>query len=70
MLISIAMLINSPIVSPKPEFGSWARATITIIRGEAITANNWDPASNASQRQTVRTDPDGRSILLRLTEFE
>ncbi len=70
MFLSLALLASVPIVSLRQNVQSRVRATVVIVRGQPISAQSWDPANNARQRQIVHQESDGRLIVLRLTEFE
>ena len=70
MFLAIALLASSPIMSPRSNVVSRGRATGVIVRGQTISAQSWDPANNAAQRQIVRKETDGRLTVLRITEFE
>lgn len=70
MILIFALLAGAPIVPPLPNAVGRGRATVVIISGQVISAQSWNPAYNAAQRQVVRKEPDGSLTLLRLTEFE
>ena len=47
-----------------------ARVQITILRSHRASPETWDPAGNPNQKEVIRTEKDGSSVRLRLTEFE
>lgn len=70
MLISLAVLFTTSAPALAPDSRALARAAVTIRRGEAINEMRWRPAENPSQRQVSYVEAGGRTIVLRLTEFE
>ena len=70
MLIPLAVLLTSSAHSPVSEPRAPTPATVNIRRGGVINAVRWKPAENPSQRQVTYIEADGRTIVLRLTEFE
>ena len=72
MIILIALLTTVPNAPPpaKIESRARARASVTILRGHAISARTWDPATQQAQREIIKKEVDGRHVRLRLTEFE
>ncbi len=41
-----------------------------VISGHEASARHWKPESQANQREVVKIEKGGRTVLLRLTEFE
>ena len=53
-----------------PKVEQRARASVTIIRPHRASSSSWNPTTRRDQKEIVKKEPDGRSVLLRLTEFE
>lgn len=70
MIFLIALLTTVPNVPPPARVESHARARGTIVRGYDISARTWDPATQQTQRELIKKEPDGSQVRLRLTEFE
>lgn len=70
MIILIAALATIGNSVPTPKLAHVARASVTIVRGREISSRTWKPSSQPAQREIIRTEKDGRPILIRLTEFE
>lgn len=41
-----------------------------IISGQEISARRWKPRLHLNQREILKVEKDGRTVLLRVTEFE
>ena len=71
MFLLLAILSSASISSPpSPKVERRASAAVQIVRGRAVSAENWRPAANSAQRETVQVEPDGSRTLVRLTEFQ
>ena len=70
MIILLAALATIGNAEPTPKLALEARASITIVRGREISSRTWSPSSHPAQREIIRTEKDGRPVLIRLTEFE
>ena len=70
MIILIAALTATTNPAPAPEAAEALRARATIVRGGEISATNWNPGLHPTQRELIKKEQDGRTILIRLTEFE
>jgi hypothetical protein len=70
MIILIAVLTMVSDAQPTPKLVRNARASVTIARGSEISSKTWKPASRPSQREILKREKDGRTVLLRLTEHE
>lgn len=68
MIILIAALTSIGDAKPKPIYN--ARASVTITRGSEISSRTWKPDSKPSQREILKKEKDGRTVLIRLTEYE
>ena len=69
VLAILAALLASeapPPAAPKAQ----ARATIRILQGSAITAENWTRPDQRNRRERVRADEQGRAYRLRTIDFE
>lgn len=69
MIILLAALatIGNP---DTPEVRRDAQAKATIVLGTEISSRTWKPGSQPAQREIVRTEKDGRTTLIRVTEFQ
>jgi hypothetical protein len=47
-----------------------ATMSVTILRPHRASAESWDPLARRDQKEIVKKERDGTTILLRLTEFE
>lgn len=70
MIILLAAL--TAIVSGKStlQVNHEVRVSAAIIRGHEISSKTWKTGSQPSQREIIKKEKDGRTILIRLTEFE
>ncbi|MES2902946.1 MAG: hypothetical protein V4696_02055 [Pseudomonadota bacterium] len=70
MIILLAALatIGNPDVTPTVRRD--AQAKVTIVRGTEISPRTWKPGVQPAQREIVRTEKDGRTTLIRVTEFQ
>lgn len=68
----ILLLAWTAIANPAPahKASETLRATATIVRGGEISSRSWQPGSKPAQRELIKKEQDGRTILIRLTEFE
>ena len=71
MFLLLAIMAGaSSVPSSPPKVERRAQAAVQIVRGQAISAENWRPAGNSAQRETIHVEPDGNRSRLRLTEFQ
>ena len=71
MFLLLAILSSASISSPpSPKVERRASAAVQIVRGRAVSAENWRAAANSAPRATGHVEPDGSRTLLRLTEFQ
>ena len=70
MIILITALTTIGNAQLAPKLTDKVRASVTITRGHEISSRTWNPISKPSQREVLKKEKDGRTILLRLTEFE
>ncbi len=70
MIILLAALTAAINGKPAPRVDHEVRVRATIIRGHEISSWTWNPSSHPAQREIVKKEKDGRTVLIRLTEFE
>ena len=69
-MILLAILASAAKAPEPPKVERRARATVTVVAGREISASGWKPEKDASQREVVHVEPDGRTVTLRLVEFQ
>ncbi len=47
-----------------------ARVSVTVLNPHRASSDGWKPAARRNQREIVKKEKDGRSVLIRVTEFE
>ena len=70
MIILIAALTMIGDAQPTAKLAHKARVSVTIARGHEISSRTWSPASQPAQREIIKKEKDGRTVRIRLTEFE
>jgi hypothetical protein len=70
MVLLLAMVSAAAASPPPVKVAMRARASIVILRPHRASAETWSPASNANQREVIRSERDGRETKIRLTEYE
>lgn len=70
MIILIAALTTIGDAEPKPKLALRARVSVTIAHGREISSRTWSPVSQPSQREIIKKEKDGRTVRIRLTEFQ
>lgn len=69
ILLLIAMSgIDTPASKAAPS--RRVEVSVRVLQGHEISRRTWTPHSTTSQRECIKTEKDGRKVLLRLTEFE
>lgn len=70
MIILLAALSANVSGKPTSQVDRKVQVSATIIRGHEISSKTWKPSSQPAQREIIKQEKDGRTILIRLTEFE
>ena len=70
MIISLMALFATVTDAAKAERRPQAEATVRIVRGHEISLKSWNLKSQPRQRELLKREIEGHTILLRLTEFE
>ena len=70
MIILLAALTAIANAAPTRSAADTLRARATIVRGGEVSSKNWNPDSHPAQRELIKKEKDGQTILIRLTEFE
>lgn len=67
LLVALTAIANP---APTHKVSENIRVSATIIRGSEVSSQTWKPALQPAQREIIKKEKDGRTILIRLTEFE
>ena len=70
MIILLALLAAADKDETPPRPAHEVLVRVAIVRGSEISQRTWKPGSQAGQREIIKKESDGRTILIRLTEFE
>ena len=70
MIILLAALTATSNPASTSKAAEALRARATIVRGGEVSSKNWNPGLHPTQRELIKKEQDGRTILIRLTEFE
>ena len=70
MIILLAALSASANLAPAHKVSERIRVSATIIRGAEVSLRSWKLGMSPAQREVLKKEKDGRTILLRLNEFE
>ena len=70
MIILLAALAASANPAPARKASEPVRVSARIVHGGEVSSRSWKPGTGPAQREMLKKEKDGRTILIRLTEFE
>jgi hypothetical protein len=70
MVFLLTLLATTVPPTPATKVEIRSKATVKVVRGQAISSRTWYPDSYQSQREVIKKDESGNRALIRLTEFE